>query len=365
MVLKVLHIESGKNLYGGAQQVLFLLRNLPKLGAESVLMCDPRSAIRSACDLEGIPTYPVSMAGDLDLSLPLKIRKVCKEVRPDIVHIHSRRGVDFWGGWIARRLGIPCVLSRRVDNPESRWIVKWKYGMYDRVITISDGIRQVLLSEGLEDEKITLVRSAVDFSSFPTPISKTSFLERFRLVESNIVVGCAAQLIERKGHRFLIDALPEVVSRFPQLKVLLFGKGSMEKTLKEQVTKMGLEKVVSFPGFVEDIKAIYPHLDILVHPALMEGLGVALIEAAYCRLPIVAGRAGGIPEIVHHHENGFLVEPGESEPIKDALIKLLNDNNLRKTMGKKAYEIASNNFSVMPMAEGNFNVYCSLLSRNT
>ena len=360
--MKVLHIESGKNLYGGAQQVLFLLRNLPKLGVENVLMCDPRSAIRSACDLEGIPTYPVPMAGDLDLSLPFKIRKVCKELRPDIVHIHSRRGVDFWGGWVGRKLGIPCVLSRRVDNPEPRWIVKWKYGMYDRVITISDGIRQVLLSEGLEDDKITLVRSAVDFSSFPTPISKASFLERFGLEESNLVVGCAAQLIERKGHRFLIDALPEVVSHFPQLKVLLFGKGAMEKALKERVAKMGLEKVVSFPGFVEDIKAIYPHLDILVHPALMEGLGVALIEASYCGLPIIAGRAGGIPEIVHDNKTGFLVEPGKSEPIIDALIKLLNDNNLRKTMRDTAREFVLKNFSVTPMTEGNYHVYHALLS---
>ena len=359
--MKVLHIESGKNLYGGAQQVFFLLKNLPKHGVESVLMCDPRSAIRSACEREGIATCPTPIAGDLDLSLPFKIGKLCKQIRPDIVHIHSRRGVDFWGGWTARRMGIPCVLSRRVDNPEPRWIVKRKYGMYNRVITISDGIRQVLLSEGLDDERITLVRSAVDFSSFPPPISRDVFLQRFGLSDSNLVIGCAAQLIERKGHRFLIEALPGIVSQFPQIRVLLFGKGSQETLLKQQVSKLGLDHIVSFPGFVDDIKSIYPHLDILVHPALMEGLGVALIEASYCKLPIIAARAGGIPEIVHDQETGLLVEPGQSEPIKDAILTLLNDVNLRNSMGDKAYALARDTFSVDPMVDGNFQVYLRIL----
>ena len=363
--MKVLHIESGKNLYGGAQQVFFLLKNLPEYGVESVLMCDPRSAIRSACELEGIPTCPVPIAGDLDLSLPFKIRKLCKQIRPDVVHIHSRRGVDFWGGWVANRLGIPGILSRRVDNPEPRWIVKRKYAMYDRVVTISDGIRQVLLSEGLDENKITLVRSAVDFSSFPDPISRDVFLQRFGLSDDNLVIGCAAQLIERKGHRFLIDALPDVASQFPQLSVLLFGKGSQEKALKQQVTRLGLDKIVSFPGFVDDIKSIYPHLDILVHPALMEGLGVALIEASYCKLPIIAARAGGIPEIVHDQETGILTEPGQSEPIKNALLSLLGDNHLRHEMGDKAHVLARDTFSVAPMVEGNHRVYQTVLQKKS
>ena len=65
------------------------------------------------------------------------------------MHLHSRRGADTWGGLAARLAGVPCVLSRRVDNPESRLAVAIKYRLYDHVITISEGIRQVLLGEGL------------------------------------------------------------------------------------------------------------------------------------------------------------------------------------------------------------------------
>jgi glycosyltransferase involved in cell wall biosynthesis len=363
--LKILHIESGKNLYGGAQQVLFLLRNLSLLGVDSTLMCDSRSAIRKTCEQEGIPTYPIRIAGDLDLLLPFKIYRACKKIRPDLIHIHSRKGADYWGGWIANLLKIPCILSRRVDNPEPRWIVKSKYAMYDKVITISDGIRKVLISEGLEDEKIALVRSAVDFNSFPAPIPYEEFLKRFNFTESNLVIACAAQLIFRKGHSFLLDALPDILPSCREVKVLFFGKGSEEKRLKQQVAKMALDDVVFFPGFVEDIKSIYPHIDILVHPALMEGLGVALIEASFCGLPIVASRVGGIPEIVRDKETGFLVEPGDAFSICDALLDLLQNNELREKMGQNAQKYALDAFATMPTVRGNYEVYKSVLANRS
>lgn len=342
--------------------MFFLLDNLSSLGVDSSLVCDSRSAIRTACEAQGINVHPFKIAGDLDVTFPFKLWKLCKQTRPDLIHVHSRRGVDYWGGWVAKRLGIPCILSRRVDNPEPRSLVKFKYNLYNRVITISDGIRQVLIKEGLKDEKITLVRSAVDFESFPAPISKEAFLKRFDLNPSHLVIACAAQLISRKGHRFLLEALPRVVKVYPDVRVFLFGKGAEEQNLKKQVQDLGLENTVSFPGFVDDVKSIYPHIDILVHPALMEGLGVALIEASYCKVPIIAAAVGGIPEIVRDQQNGFLVHPGQVEPFQDTLLKLLSDKNLRKQMGQTGHELAIEEFSVNPMVDGNFKVYKSILN---
>ena len=361
--MKVLHIETGRNLYGGAQQVMFLLRNLPKFGVESMLFCDQKSAIRTACEAEGISTSPCKIAGDLDLTLPSKIKKACKTFQPDLVHIHSRRGVDFWGGWVAKRMGIPAVVSRRVDNPESPWIAKRKYGMYNRVITISNGIRKVLIDEGIPGDKVVLVRSALELESYPEPITIEAFRERFDVDPGETVIACAAQLIERKGHRFLIDALPGVLEQFPKLKLLCFGKGKQLQALESQVSNLGLKSVVRFPGFVDDIKRIYPHVDILVHPALMEGLGVALIEASYAKVPIIAAAAGGIPEIVRNGVNGILVPPADTKAIQQSLIDLLQHPEKRTQMGESGKALAESEFSALPMAEGNFKVYESVLDQ--
>jgi len=342
--------------------VMFLLRNLPKFGVESHLFCDQTSAIRKACDVEGIATHPFAIAGDLDISIPFKIAEVCKQLKPDIIHVHSRRGVDFWGGWVANRLGIPAVISRRVDNPENPWLARFKYSMYDQVITISEGIRQVLIKEGISKKRLTMVRSALEFESYPTPIEREHFVERFGIRPDHLVIGCAAQLIERKGHRFLLDALTDVRRHVPNIQVLLFGKGKELSSLQNQVSQLKLEQTVQFPGFVEDIKRIYPHLDILVHPALMEGLGVALIEASYAKIPIIAAAAGGIPEIVRDLENGILVPPGDSTAIRDALLHLLQTPEARIRLGENGHQLAVREFSVEPMAKGNADVYRSILN---
>ena len=360
--MKVLHIESGRHLYGGAQQVLFLLRNLPKEGVESVLLCEQQSAIAQACEREGIATLRAAMAGDLDLRTPVHIRRACQKVQPDLIHVHSRRGVDIWTGWVARQLGIPAVISRRVDNPEPSWLAQRKYGMYARVITISEGIRQVLLKQGVPESKLSLVRSAMEFESYPEAIPVEVFRQRFGIRPGARVVACAAQLIDRKGHRYLLEALPAVKAQVPQLQVLLFGKGRELNALREQVRQLGLEDVVQFPGFVDDIKRLYPHVEVLVHPALMEGLGVALIEASYARVPVIATRVGGIPEIVRDRENGILIPPADSTAIQNAMLELLARADLRKTLGEGGRKLAQREFAVDPMAAGNAQVYRSVLS---
>ena len=86
------------------------------------------------------------MKGDLDLLLVSRLTKIIREEKPDLIHIHSRRGADVFGGIAASWAGVPCVLSRRVDNREPRWSVPLKYRLYDKVIVISEAIGHVLRS---------------------------------------------------------------------------------------------------------------------------------------------------------------------------------------------------------------------------
>jgi len=94
-----------------------------------------------------------------------------------------------------------------------------------------------------------------------------------------------------------------------------------------------------------------------VHPAEMEGLGVALLQAAACGLPIVAGRAGGIPEIVRPGINGELIEPGDVDALSGHLIRLLGDAPLRHRYGVAGRALTLAEFSVDAMVEGNLQAY--------
>ncbi|HEX5513738.1 MAG TPA: glycosyltransferase family 4 protein [Gammaproteobacteria bacterium] len=360
--MKVIHVETGMHLYGGALQVFFLLRGLQPYPGEHILVCPSGSAIGKAAR-EFVRVVEIPCRGDHDLAFLWRLQRLLRRERPDLVHLHSRRGADTLGGIAAKLASVPAILSRRVDNPEPRWLVALKYRLYARVITISDGIRQVLLREGLPDEKIRCVPSAVDTERYRPDGDREWFRQELGIRDDQPVIGMIAQLIPRKGHEVLLDALPAVLAQLPDLQVLLFGKGPLQEPLAAEIAERGMSQTVRLMGFREDLERIIPCLDLVVHPAYMEGLGVALLQAAACGVPIVATRAGGIPEIVKPDYNGELIDPGDSVGLGRAIQRLLADRPLTAQMGRQGRALVEKNFSISSMVQGNLNVYRELAGR--
>lgn len=360
--MKILHVESGMHLYGGAFQVVFIMRGLKALGHHNVLACPTGSAIAQA-GAEHAHVCAMKMTGDLDVALVGRLRRLIRAERPDAVHLHSRRGSDLWGALAGKLEGVPVVLSRRVDNPEHPLIVKLKYRLYDHVITISEGIRQVLLAEGVPAEQITCVPSAVDTTLYqPDRSQLAGFRKTFSVADDELTIGMVAQFIARKGHQTLLDALPAVLAAHPRTKILLFGQGPLWQQIDERVRQDPLlRQHVSLPGFRKDMAQILPCLDILAHPASMEGLGVSLLQAAACGLPLVGGRAGGIPEVIQAGLNGELIEPGDTAALAGHLQRLLGDPALRARYGAAGRQWVETRFSIDAMVRGNLAVYQRLM----
>ncbi|WP_295412857.1 glycosyltransferase, partial [uncultured Thiodictyon sp.] len=173
-------------------------------------------------------------------------------------------------------------------------------------------------------------------------------------------LAVVAQLIERKGHRFLLRALPPLAAAHPGLRVFFFGQGPKAADLAREAHELGLAGQVTLAGFRDDLADILPCLDLLVHPALMEGLGVSLLQAASAGVPILASRVGGIPEAVRDGENGVLVPPGDSPALGAALGALLTDPARRHALGAGGRALMAREFSIDAMVEGNLAVYQEL-----
>lgn len=360
--MRVLHVEAGKHYYGGARQVAYIIEGLAKRGVENML-ASPAGADIAAAVGESAKIHQLPMRGDTDIGMAFRLAKLIREVEPDLVHLHSRRGADSWGAVAARMAGVPCVLSRRVDNPEPRWLVALKYRLYDHVITISEGIREVLLAEGVLPRKVTCVRSAVDAAPYLQPVDGGAFRREFDLPENSVVIGMVAQLIPRKGHRYLLEAIRNLRADYPQLRVILFGKGPLQSELESAVLANGLSDIVCFAGFRTDLPTWLGGLDILAHPADMEGLGVSLLQASAAAVPIVASRAGGMPEAVLDDVTGLLISPGDVPALTAALRRLLKDPALRRRMGEAGRERVLNEFSVDAMITGNLSIYRAVLAQ--
>lgn len=359
--MKILHVEGGSNLYGGALQVLYLLQGLAARGQHNVLACPEGSDLaRAAAPFAEVHAMP--MGGDLDLRLVPRFYGCIRRCRPDLVHLHSRIGADVMGGIASRWAGVPAVHTRRVDNPEGRWMVALKYRLHARVIAISEAIGRVLLDKGLPREKLRVVHSAVEWEGFERPCGRKRVCTVLGVPQQARLIGVVAQLIERKGHRFLIEAMRDLATEFPGALVLCFGKGPGEQDLRRRIAAAGLQDRVRLAGFRKDLPEILPCLDLLVHPATMEGLGVSLLQAASACVPIVASEAGGIPEAVRDGINGLLVPPGDVEALAGAVRTLLRDRALARRMGLAGRALMQQEFSLDAMVEGNLAVYREVLA---
>ena len=351
----------GRHLYGGARQVAYLLNGLKDHPGEFGLVCALGAEIAGAITNPGVKIHRIKTKGDIDLHFIGRLREVIRREKPDMLHIHSRRG-DMLSSLAGRLEKLPMVYSRRVDNQPSFFDLHFKFPLFEKIITISRGIREVLLEVGVPDHKVICIPSAVDTVRFnPTKTDHEGFLKEFGLPGDGPILAMIAQLIPRKGHAVFFEALPTILKKHPRTRVLIFGRGPLRDELMRTVQKQRLETFVHFEGYRTDLEHVIPHVDMVVHPAFMEGLGVALLEAAACGVPIVAGRAGGIPEIVRDKLNGFLVKPGDSASLARHIIALLDDPDQLHLFGRTGRELVLENFSIDRMVRDNHRVYVDLL----
>jgi len=358
--VKILHVETGRHFLGGPQQVIYLINALRERGHDNTLVCPPDSGIDSVARHAGIRVQNLFCAGDLDFPFAYRLVQYLKDTRPDVVHCHSRRGADIWGGLAASLADIPAVVSRRVDNTEMRVLATLRYRPFRKVIAISEAIATALRENGVEDERIVVIRSAVDADAFGEP-DCAAFREAFGIGPDDFVVAAAGQLIPRKGHQYLLQAVAGLRRRYPQLKLIIFGEGYLNNQLRAQATSLGLTDIAQFAGFRDDIDTFAPCFDLFAHPALAEGLGVAALKAAAAAVPVVGFSAGGMIETVVDGKTGLLVAPEDADALAAAIARLIDDPQLRAKLGEAGRERMQKEFSIATMADKHVALYESLL----
>lgn len=343
--MRIVHIEAGRHLYGGAAQVRYLVEGLTRVGVDNVLVCARGSALAAAPPAATV--VPLPMGGDLDVRLLPRLVRALRRLAPDLVHVHSRRGADVYGGLAAAYVGLPAVLTRRVDAAEPRWLAAPKYRPYDAVVALSSAIAAQLRASGVAPARVVGIPSAVDTRRFaPDAGARERLRATFGLARDALVVGVVAQLIERKRHSRLLAIVPDLVRALPAVHVVCFGRGPLERRLEAELRERGCAAHVTLAGFRDDLPALLPGLDVLAHPADREGLGLALLEAASAGVPVVACAAGGIPDVVHHERTGLLVPVDAGDALRNALLRLLCDSAERRRLGAAARANAEQRHSV-------------------
>jgi glycosyltransferase involved in cell wall biosynthesis len=356
--LKVLHIDPERNWGGGEEQVLGLICHLSRKGHANHLATDRRGRLFESSRGLGITTVAIRVVNDLDLRPVRGLRRLIRRERYDIVHFHTKRAHAL-ALWLPQGRGAPKYLvTRRMDYAEpNNWYTHLLYNSrVDGVVAISQRIAQLLAEAGVEQSRIRLIHSGIDLIKLQNgaraPASFTNAP----------VIGMAAVLEERKGHRYLLQAALSLKKQGFRLKYRIAGDGSLRRDLHALTARLGLQEDVEFLGFVTDISRFLSTIDIFVLPSLSEGLGLSVLEAMAAGKPIVASRVGGVVDAVIDSTTGFLVAPGDVDGIAGAIRKLVEDQTLTQAMGKRGAERVRENFTIEQMADKNEAYYYALLA---
>ena len=363
--MSLFHIDAGKEWRGGQRQALFLARELQKEGYPVRLVAQPESPLHQKAAEAGLEVFPLRMKSEVDLWAVFRLSREMKRRKCLLAHFHDAHGVAI-GAAAARRAGVPLrFISRRVEFPlkDSAFSYRKYTRDVDAIIAISEGVKKVLLDSEIPSSLIHVIPSGIDFSPFEEVASRDFLRREFSFAPNNYLVGIVAALEDAKGHTFLIQASRILREQAPKIKIIIVGTGPLELELDKQAHELGVDDIVFFLGFREDVPRILASLDLFVLSSYREGLGTSLLDAMACRLPVVATQAGGIPDVVIHQKTGLLVPPRDPAALAQAILTLYNDRDLAARLGEKGYEVVHQKFSTEAMAGQVIDLYKKLALR--
>ncbi len=365
--LCILGVDPELGYGGGETQVLGLTLGLLHAGHNAELACDPRGRLYERARREGVSCYPLSIRNALDFAAGIRLRALLSRKRYDVVHFHTSRAHSM--APFARGLARALVVTRRMDYRPNRLFAPYLYNhAVDAVAAISSKVADALGEAGVSRDHLRIIPSGVDCDHFHRASSSEREAARARLDigHDDFLMGAVGMLEERKGHRFLLEAVATVCrerAAASPIKCAIAGDGAMRDQLAKLAAELGIGGHFLLLGRIGDSRELLDALDLFVFPSLKEGLGVALLEAMACGLPVVATRAGGIVDIVDDDRNGLLVPPGDSTSIANAIASLANDLPRRLQLGSAARERIGADFSMTAMTKKTIDLYRACLVR--
>ncbi len=350
--MSLFQLDAGREWGGGQRQALLLSMALKQSGHSIQLCVQPGSPLHKKATEASVPVLPVRMRGEMDVFAVLRLAHLMKRKKCRLVHFHDAHSLAV-GSAAASLAKVPVrVISRRVTYPlRGNYFSHRKYTKdIDVLIAVSQDVKKVLIDGGIDPAKIRVIPDGIDYSLFDEAASSEYLRRELSFEPDDFLVGIVAHLADIKGHKYLIKATQILKEKTSKIKVIIVGSGPLRMELGKQVKETDVEDIVFFLGFREDIPQILASLDLFVLTSYQEGLGSSILDAMACRLPVVATRVGGIPEVVVHEETGLLVPPRRSISLAKAIFRIYANRDLGEKLGQKGYELVHRKFSAKAMA---------------
>jgi glycosyltransferase involved in cell wall biosynthesis len=365
---RILYIHGISAIGGAERDLLCLFERIDRQRFEPFVVCPPDGPLIREVKQLKVPVYPMSLPSWHKLKSTFFIPwavwslfKLIRDLKIDLVHVN-----EYWWGpisYIASRMAhVPCVVHIRQEI-EPRRIKQYWFKKPDRMIAVSNHIRNVAIKSGVDPTHVVVIYSGINTSVTVSPNDGKKVRQQYQLTASQPVIGTVASLFPRKGHEYLLEALVEIRKKIPDIHCLIIGEGDdrYRTMLLEMVQVHDLKQVVTFTGFQQEVLVHIATMDIFVLPSVLEGFGIVLLEAMAMGKPVVATTVGGISEVVEDQVTGLLVPPKDSGTLAKKILYLLKNLPIGEKLGLAGRARVLKCFSSERMVSQLQNLYLELI----
>ncbi|MBU1164160.1 glycosyltransferase family 4 protein [Patescibacteria group bacterium] len=361
--LKILYLVTQSEM-GGAQKYIFNLATALKEEFDVIVGAGGQGELLNELAKNGVRT--INLYFSRSISNPIKVISelikliiIIKKIRPDIVHLNSSK-MGVVGSIAAKIAGVKKVFYTvhgfvfnepmpKVAKKFYIYIEKLSAYFKDKLICVSEFDK----SQGIKfniakSNKLTVVHNGINTNlNFMT---KDEARKKLNIHATN-VIGTIANFYPTKNLLTLIQAIPKIKEKFPNIKLIIIGDGLQKKLILNQITELSLDDNVILIGQKENAYKYLPAFDIYVCTSVKEGFPLSILEAMLAELPIVSTNVGGIPEMITNDYSGMLVDPKKPNLLAEKVNKLTVEDDNAKRLGKAAKKIVLEKFNLQNMVK--------------
>ncbi|MGB3209617.1 MAG: glycosyltransferase [Desulforhopalus sp.] len=369
--MRVLHIIDSGGMYGAEVMLLNLVEEQIRQGLRPVIasignMHSGEKPLETEARKRNFPFKTFRMRSGPNFFGALEILNYAKSIDCALLHSHGYKGNILFGCIPRKILFYPILTtvhgwtSTRTTFSRMRlyeWLDSWILPRLDAVVLVNQAMLTHPRLVGRKNIKYYVVNNGINIdkpATYPCGELGLASRERFNIV----AVG---RLSLEKGFDVLLNAIARVVKEKDNVSLVIFGEGRERHKLEDLIAQLGLQENVKMPGFLENVAKTFPCFDLLVIPSLTEGLPITLLEAMRAKIPVIASKVGGIPDVMEGGVGGFLVEPGDVGGLAGAINKLAGSEFRCRQLAEEAHLIFRQRYSSVEMAAAYQQIYADML----
>ena len=378
--MKILHIIDSGGLYGAEMVLLNLVAEQIKIGLyPTIASIGKKYTKEKPLETEALKrdfkVKKFRMFPGPNIAGTLKVLRYAQTKGFDLLHSHGYKGNVAFGFLHGKFRKIPLVSTAHgwtstkglTKNKIYEWLDTLSFKFIDAVVLVSNAMKSHPRLKSLNGNNIHVIPNGIPIPDSPITQFNNSTIHSFDkeiidFCNRGFTIGSIGRLSTEKGYRYLIEALGLMIKDGLNVRLVIIGEGYERKLLEGLVDKLGLSDRILLPGYRKDAKKYTTYFNAFIISSLTEGLPITLLEAMQAKVPIVATKVGGIPEVLDNGRAGFFIQSCNPGAIADAIRRIYRDEKLTNELINMAYQRATKHYSSKAMAKGYLDIYKDLIN---